>query len=643
MCGFAGQYRLDGLAADFEAVEAAAGRLAHRGPDDTASWREGPVALAFRRLSILDIEGGRQPMRTEDGRLCIVFNGEIYNHPQLKRELEGRGVRYRTRSDTETILRLFEREGEKTFRRLEGMFALALFDARKPKLLLARDPLGVKPLYYHFDGQRLSFASELRALAALMPALRLDPEAVVDYLAYGMVHAPRTALKEARKLPPGHLLRLDATGIHVERFWEMPAWRRGPKASRRAPPSPASGEQQAPARTARPGAPQAPEPSIEEAEAEVERLLGESVKGQLLSDVPVGAFLSGGVDSSLVTALMAREVQGPVQTFSIGFSGARSGLDESAYARAVAKHLKTDHHELILSADVLDGAADLAGCLDEPIADSAILPTYLLARFARERVKVVLSGEGADELFAGYNRYKAAYLSEKIGLLPRWTRPFAAVAARRMGKGRVFAGIPYERLEDWGRAFAHCEPPAFEGLLRGDFLESVQEDPFDWLKGFDGEHSLGGAQAFDLQTVLCDALLMKVDKATMRAGLEARVPYLDRRLVEYALSLPPECKIRLLKGKFLLRRLAAKRLPKEIAFRRKHGFIVPWEEWVRSPKTSLLDEMLADPGFEGLGIFDLSALRGHFAQLREGSREVDSGIAYRIAVLWMWYDGLRRL
>jgi asparagine synthase (glutamine-hydrolysing) len=623
MCGFAGQCRLDEQPADFEAVEAAARRLGHRGPDDAASWREGPAALAFRRLSILDLELGRQPMQTEDGRLHVVFNGEIYNHPRLKRELEGRGVRYRTRSDTETILRLFEREGEKAFQRLEGMFAVALFDARKPKLLLARDALGVKPLYYHFDGKCLSFASELRALAVFLPALALDPEAVVDYLSYGIVHAPRTALRGARKLPPGHLLRLDATGIHIEKFWQMPAGRKAPKADKR--PSPAA------------------EPSLDAASAEVERLLIESVRGQLLSDVPVGAFLSGGVDSSLVTAIMAREVQGPVPTFSIGFSGAKAGLDESPYARAVSKHLHTDHHELVLPADVLNGTGELVGCLDEPIADSAILPTYLLARFAREKVKVVLSGEGADELFAGYNRYKAAYLSEKIGLLPRWGRGAAAAAARRMGKGRVFAGIPYGCLEDWGRTAAHCDLPAFESLLEGGFLGSVEDDPFDWLKGFDGPHTLGGAQAFDLQTVLCDALLMKVDKATMRASLEARVPYLDRPLVEYALSLPAGSKIRLLKGKYILRRLAAKYLPKEIAFRRKHGFIVPWEEWVRSPDNRVLDEMLESADFAQLGIFRVSALRERIRLLRAGSREVDSGIAYRIAVLWLWYDGLRRL
>jgi asparagine synthase (glutamine-hydrolysing) len=549
-------------------------------------------------------------MSTEDGRATIVFNGEIYNHPLLKASLEAQGERFRTRSDTETILRLYAREGRSALRRLEGMFALAVFDSGDGRAVLARDLFGVKPLYYHCDGRTLSFASELRALAALLPEIRLDASAVLDYLSYGIVHAPRTILKGAFKLPPGCLLSFGPGGLEIERFQEL--------------------EAEASAGAA----------SLGEAASEIEARLRASVRGQLLSDVPVGAFLSGGVDSSLLTALMVQESGRRVQTFSIGFSGARAGLDESAHARAVARSLGTEHHELVLPAGVLDGAGELARCLDEPIADSAILPTHLLSRFARERVKVVLSGEGADELFAGYNRYKAAFLSESAERLPAWLRPAARAAARRMGRGRIFRGIPYREMRDWAKTAAHAEPPAYEHLLSPEFRESAKGlDPFSWLDAFDGPHSLAGAQAFDLKTVLCDALLMKVDKASMAASLEARVPFLDRRLAAYALGLPGSLKLRLLKGKFVLRRLAARHVPWGIAMRRKHGFIVPWEEWVRSPGNSRLDEMLRAREFQALGIFDARRLRELLSNLRAGS-EGDPGIFYRVAVLWLWYEAL---
>ncbi|MDE2293713.1 MAG: asparagine synthase (glutamine-hydrolyzing) [Elusimicrobia bacterium] len=620
MCGIAGQVDLAGGRADAAAVRRAGERLVHRGPDDSGEWSDGSAAFAFRRLSILDLEHGHQPMSSEDGRFTIVFNGEVYNHPALKEELEAAGARYRTRSDTETILRVFARGGADGLRRLDGMFALAVWDAHKRELTLARDPLGVKPLYYHFEGGRLSFASELRALLALLPRVGPDPTGLVDYLSYGFVHSPRTVVDSALKLPPGHRLVLNAHGLRVEPFWEVPA----------RPPWQAHG------RSADDRA-----PTLKEAEAEVERLLIAAVRGQLLSDVPVGAFLSGGLDSSLIAALMARASGGRVQTFSIGFSGARAGLDESAHARTVARWLGTDHHELVLPADVLSRLEDLAPALDEPVADSAILPTALLSRFARERVKVVLTGEGADELFAGYGRYKAAYLSERVSRLPGWGRGLAAAAARRMGKGPAFKGLPHAGLADWARASAHTAPAAAAPLFTREFLlRTERADPFEWLKDFEQPHSLNGALAFDLRTVLGDCLLMKADKATMAAGLEARVPYLDRRLVEYALHLPASSKIRRLKGKYLLRRIASKYLPRPIVWRRKHGFIVPWEEWVRAERNPALDALLEDEVWRPWGAFDAARLRA----LRDGARahdpHADAGMLFRVAVLGLWLRGL---
>lgn len=621
MCGIAGEIRLDGTSPDLAALREGSARLAHRGPDDSGEWSEGPAAFVFRRLSILDLEHGRQPMRSADGRLCIVFNGEIYNHPRLKEELQSSGVQYRTRSDTETLLHLYERHGEGMLQRLEGMFAFALWDSRKGELLLARDRLGVKPLYYCFDGRRLAFASELRALIPLLPGTGLDPAGVLDYLLFGFVHSPRTVLSAALKLPPGHFLRLDARGLKLERYWELPArpaW---------------ASHHHKPLR----------DPSLGEAMDEVERQLIASVRGQMLSDVPVGAFLSGGVDSSLVTALMTRASGGGVKTFSIGFTGARSGLDESGYARAVARCLGTEHHELILPADVLGRVEELSLSLDEPIADSAILPTYLLSRFAREKVKVVLSGEGADELFAGYGRYKAAFLSEAHDRLPAWGRPLAAAAFRRMGRGRLFERLPYAGMRAWAEASAHSLPSEVESVCSREFWDSTTRvDPFEWLKDPEGPMSLGGALAFDLRTVLCDCLLMKVDKASMAASLEARVPFLDSRLVEYVMGLPASSKIRRFKGKYMLRRLALKYLPKGIAWRRKHGFIVPWEEWTRDPFNRLLDEMVGDGALSGRGLFEPSRLRWMLDELRAGSREADPGLFFRIAVLGLWLGGLKK-
>jgi asparagine synthase (glutamine-hydrolysing) len=615
MCGIVGEFRLDGTAADAARVERARERLAHRGPDDAGAWSEGPAALGFRRLSILDLENGAQPMRTEDGRFTVVFNGEIYNHPALKEELEAAGVRYRTRSDAETVLRLYAREGEAAFKRLEGMFAIAVYDAKKNELVLARDPLGIKPLYYSFEGGRIAFGSELKAALELVDSRALDPAGVLDYLSYGFVHAPRTLFDSVLKLAPGHLLRVNAHGMKVETFWEIPT---------RAPWD-ASGKP----------------PTMKEALDRVERLLIASVRSQLLADVPVGSFLSGGVDSSLVTALMTRATGKKVSTFSIGFSGTRAGLDESSHARTVARYLGTDHHELILPADVLSRVEDLGEALDEPIADSAILPTYLLSRFARKQVKVVLTGEGADELFGGYNRYKAAYLSEAVDRVPSWGRGLAAAAARSMGKGRVFKELPHATRGSWARAVAHQGESAFDALLTREFHDRTGHlDAMDWLKNPEAPHSLNGALAFDLRTVLCDCLLMKVDKTTMRAGLEARVPFLDRRLVEYALHLPASTKIRRLKGKYILRKLAAKYLPRPIVWRRKHGFVVPWEEWARDPKNALLSDLVSGGAWKARGVFDPAHMTAMLDGVRSGDPAVDSGLFFRVAVLLLWFQSL---
>ncbi|MBI5211606.1 MAG: asparagine synthase (glutamine-hydrolyzing) [Elusimicrobia bacterium] len=612
MCGICGIYSAAGEAADRAALGRMRAALAHRGPDDDGEYDGGAVALGFRRLSILDLAGGRQPMSTPDGRLTVVFNGEIYNHLELRRGLEAAGTVFRTRSDTETLLHLFARHGVGAFERLNGMFALAVWDRERSELVLARDPVGVKPLYYFQEGPVFAFASELRALLAGGFGRELDCAGVVDYLAYAKVHAPLTVVRGALKVRPAHLLRVSPWGVHEECYWRLPR---------------------------KPG----PVPRLREAVGTLDRLVSDAVRGNMLSDVPVGVFLSGGVDSALVAALMARHVgAGQVRTFSVGFSGAGRGVDESSWSREVARRLGTDHQELRLPADVLSRLDESISLLDEPIGDSAILPTYLLARFARQSVKVVLTGEGADELFAGYDRYKAAWLNEGVKRLPAWAAAGAAQVARRLGSGRLFSRIPFTDAAAWAEALAHASSAELLGLLDPSWFGHVRPGPPAWAARFSGMDSLNDALEFDLGTVLCDALLMKADKSTMRAGLEARVPFLDKPVVEFAAGLPSSHKIRAFKGKYILRLVAAKYLPRGVVWRRKHGFIVPWESWVRSPKNALLADLVRDPGFLSRGIFNAAELKDRHERLVRGDRAVDAGLFFRIAILGLWLDSLKK-
>jgi asparagine synthase (glutamine-hydrolysing) len=614
MCGICGVFNVDGLAAERSIVLSMREALVHRGPDDAGEHFEGPLGLGFRRLSILDIEGGHQPMSTPDGRFTIVFNGEIYNHLVLRGRLEAEGVRFSTRSDTETILRLFARHGPACAAQLRGMFAFAVYDRLEGELTLARDPVGIKPLYYRFDGKALVFSSEVRSLLASGISPVLDPTAVLDYLAYGKVHAPRTVLRDVLKLPPATVLRLSKAGLRLETYWRLPARGKHPVAA-----------------------------SLGEAVDMLENHISDSVQGHLLSDVPVGAFLSGGVDSSLIAAMMVRHSGGrKVQTFSVGFEGAAAGVDESRHAREAARHLGTEHHELMLPAGVLSRMEESVALLDEPIADSAILPTFLLSQHARKRVKVVLTGEGADELFAGYNRYKAAWLNQGLKRLPGWGQRLAAPLARRMGKGAVFERLPIEDARQWAAATASAAPEDLKPILRPEFWEASQKsDSLEWLKDFDGMDHLNDALAFDLKTVLCDSLLMKVDKSAMRASLEARVPFLDKPLIEFAAELPSSFKIRRFKGKYLLRMVAARHLPSSIAWRRKHGFIVPWEPWVRDGSNEAINALLADPGFSSWEIFDMGRLRSFQKELVQGSRSVEAGFFFRIVILGLWLQSVR--
>ncbi len=604
MCGIAGVFDPKGSPCAEETLSAMQAALAHRGPDDAGRLREGPVGLAFQRLSILDLERGHQPMTSADGRFTIVFNGEIYNHLDLRGPLEERGCRFLTHSDTETILAGFSVKGAEFFRELNGMFACAIWDRRERVLTLARDPLGIKPLYTAWKDGRLYFASELRALLAAGVDDALSPAAVLDYLAYGYVHAPATIIAGIGKFPAGHWMKISQGGAReTARFWSLPE-------------------------------PEQARTGIDEVEVQEElaALLARSVRDQMLSDVPVGVFLSGGVDSSVVTALMTRASAKPVESYSIGFDG-KDSVDETAYAQVVSRHLGTRHETIRLPADILDDMPSMIACLDEPVADAAILPTWHLSRSARKRVKVVLTGEGGDELFGGYGRHKAAYVTEKVEALPSWLRPLAAPAARRLGSGAYFRAVPLGGAPSW--ALAETGPRLKTAL---DLLSAsaVSGGIAPWLSPYTQLRGLNGMLAFDLQTSMADQLLMKVDKTTMRASLEARVPLLDLRLVDFMFRLPSSLKVRLFRGKYLFRRVAAELLPRQIVVRKKHGFILRVQKWIRSPGNRLCADALTGGVLTQTGLFRPEALERGLKSLRAGAPQADPEVYFRVLILGLW-------
>ncbi|HEX8050745.1 MAG TPA: asparagine synthase (glutamine-hydrolyzing), partial [Solirubrobacterales bacterium] len=555
MCGICGVVAGEREGApDLEAVSRMCGRLVHRGPDDDGLFHEGPVALAARRLSIIDLDGGHQPIANEDGSAVVIQNGEIYNYRELKRELEGRGHRFATDCDTEVLVHLYEEHGEAFVERLRGMFAIALWDKRRQRLLLARDRFGIKPLYYREAGGGLSFASELKAMIEQPGFSReIDPKAVSAYLAFNSIPAPLTIFTEARKLPPGYLLTWVGGVVRQRRY-------------------------------ARPG----PQPGVElrrgSASAladELRAVLDDSVRAHLVADVPVGVLLSGGVDSGGLAALASAHLGEPLRTFSIGFEEA--GFNELARARLVAERYGTDHHELVVRPDAVELLPKLVETFDEPFGDSSALPTYLVSQLASEHVKTALSGEGGDELFGGYYTYVADLLARRVGRLAPLARPLAeALPSRteRVGfdyKAKRFARAaalpPLERHHAWKEIFS----PRARAELAG--AKASSWDPVDLYRAryaeTAGAEPLARMQDVDLGIYLVDDLLVKTDRLSMAHSLELRVPFLDPKVAEFAFSLPTRFKVRGFAKKRLLRQALEPLLPKEIVHGRKQGFSIP--------------------------------------------------------------------
>jgi len=582
MCGIAGWIG----PRDPEALARMRAALRHRGPDEEGEYVNDSVTLIHERLSIIDLASGQQPISSPDGRHTIVFNGEIYNYLSLRENLIARGHTFKTHSDTEVILHLYMEEGDACCEQLQGMFAFAIWDNRERTLFLARDRLGIKPLFYAQAGGRFVFASELKAILAQGETPRaLDPQSLDHYLTFMYVPAPNTIIKGVKKLQPGHTLTWKEKNAAVRKYWELP---------------PADAD--------------AGGVSMAAAAENLAGVLQEAVGCRLMSEVPLGAYLSGGLDSSLVVGLMARTSAGPVNTFSVGFE--ERGFDERPYSRQVADTFATAHRELVVKHHDANELPRIIRALDEPVADSAAIPTYFMAELTREHVTVVLTGEGADELFAGYSHYKLLCWFDRLA----WAGPGAAArwlasefGPTSLGRGMAYAGNLRDRAEAYlalKSVFTSAEkerlysPGLRRSVAQGAPAESVVRK---YLTAGDGPY-LHQLLRLDLATWLPDDLLVKVDRMTMAHAVEARVPYLDHRVVEAVMRMPPHWKLRRFTGKRILRSVGRKVIPKAIAGRRKTGFAVPVGEWAAGQMRELVAEMLGAEAVKRRGLFAAEAV-----------------------------------
>ena len=592
MCGIAGILKLvPGESVDEARLKRMRDVIRHRGPDGEGLWLEGPVGLAHRRLAIVDPALGHQPMTNEDERLWIVYNGEVYNHASLRPGLEAAGHRYRTRSDTETVLHLYEEEGDRCVERLRGMFAFALWDGVRRRLLLARDPLGIKPLYYAITEHELLFASEIKAILAAGPIRpALETSVLPEFLANRYVAGPETLFRGIRKLLPGRTLSWSAdSGFAERRYWRLP------------------------------DALDASSSPLVARAGEVRARFVEAVRSHLMSDVPLGVFLSGGLDSSALVAVMARVSEGPVRSFSVGFEEREA--DELPFARLAARAARAEHREIVVSRqDFFDALPRLVWHEDEPIAFPSSIPLYFVARLAQPHVKVVLTGEGADELFLGYNRYRVTAWNARLG------RVYGAIAPEML-RGAVRRSVPF--LPGSIRRIAQRTVLGLRPGIRSLFFENFAVFPEslqrgmlrapEWLDARDPYAA--GLQAFaaapgdvldrlshaDIQTYMVE-LLMKQDQMSMAASVESRVPFLDQSLVEHVSAMPGRFKLRGWQTKAVFRSAVRDLVPREILSRRKMGFPVPIGRWFRGPQQAWVQELVAGSRARARGLFDPTAL-----------------------------------
>ncbi len=623
MCGICGLLYLDReRQPDSDALQRMRDTLAHRGPDDAGQTIQGPAGLAMRRLSIIDLDTGSQPISNEDENLWIVFNGEIYNFQFLRKELEALGHRFRTHSDTEVILHGYEAWGADVCRRLNGMFAIAIWDVRKQMLFLARDRLGIKPLYVYSDDEKIVFGSEIKAILACPDVRRdIDLTALNNFLTFEYIPAPRSIFRHIRKLEPGHWMTWQDGRVRSEAFWEL--------------------------------IPHVKDWTFREARERLAELLEDAVRLRLISDVPLGAFLSGGLDSSIIVSLMAGLQTQPVKTFSIGFKD--SSYNELGYARAVARKNDTEHHELVIEARALDLTEKLVRQFDEPFGDFSIFPTYLVSQMAREHVTVSLSGDGGDELFAGYDAYRAHRFDRRFyHLLPKVVKrhlisPLArSLPPAAQKKGLINSVKRFVEGTELPKSLFHARWMVFlsevqrQRLLSPSVLNAIAgDDPYDFIhtasRMAEGTDDITRTGFMDVKTYLADDILVKVDRMSMAASLEARVPFLDHRMVEFAMSLPPDFKMRGFKTKVLPQQTFWDALPPEVQNRDKQGFSIPIKQWIREDlKPMMLD--LLDPGrLAQQGYFNADSVHSLVDQHLQGTAN-HSHTLWALMVFQQWFD-----
>jgi len=631
MCGICGIFnlKLEPLACPLR-ITAMMARLAHRGPDSSGTIERPYLAFGIRRLKIIDLETGDQPLSNESGDVGLVFNGEIYNFRELRRQLVERGHRFRTHSDGEVIVHLFEEKGPDCVQDLNGMFAIALWDDRERRVLIARDRAGEKPLYYWQHGENFLFASEIKSLFECREVPRRpDFEAWTQYLLHGYIPAPRTAFEGIKKLPAAHRMVIQDGRVTIEPYWRLADHLRPPGAPA------VSGKEEA---------------SIV---AELRERVRQAAISRLLSDVPLGVFLSGGVDSSTLVALMSELAPGQVNSFSVSF--AERSFNEQPYSSLVAARFRTRHHTLQADAANLREALDImTEQLDEPLADPAVLPTFLISRFARSEITVALSGEGSDELFGGYPTYLGARGADYYLRVPGWIRRGIVEPIGRslaVSPGAVPLGLflrrflahadklPAERHLTWFGMFA---PGELDRLLAPSWPGPRPDEMLSRLcltlgRGVRFENTLAEVLYLDFKTYLEDNLLVKVDRASMACSLEMRTPFLDHRLVEFAAGLPSSLKVRRLRMKHVLKKAVEPWLPRKIVYRQKRGFSVPIAGWMRGELRPLLEERLHPDKLKREGWFEPAFVRGLLDEHWSG-RSDHRKTLWTLLCFELWHD-----
>jgi asparagine synthase (glutamine-hydrolysing) len=597
--------------------------IEHRGPDQHGYYVNGPVGLGSVRLSIIDVAGGKMPIANEDGNIWIVYNGEVYNFPALRERLEKAGHRFETHTDTEAIVHLYEELGDEFAKELNGMFACALWDERRSRLVLARDQIGIKPLYYAHMGDRLVFGSEIKAMLDAGIDRAIDPIALHDYLSLNYVPGPRTIFSAIKKLQPGHILVYEAetNQVKVSQYWDVP--------------------QANPIST----------PITGDVEKDLLNLLRDVVRDQLISDVPLGAFLSGGVDSSLVVALMSEVTDQPVKTFSVGF--AEKSYNELPFARIIADRFKTDHHEIIMNPDAIESVHAMTKYFDEPFADSSAVAVFAVSELARKHVKVALSGDGGDEVFGGYATYQADKIASIYRRLPRVIGAGLVPRLVEMlptSDGKVSFDFKAKRFVQGGTLPPLPAHAAWKSFFSEDMkarLYSLDNRPAglrptvqllqEYYDAYPSTDTMNRILYVDSKVQLVDDMLVKTDRTSMAHSLEVRVPLLDTRLVEWMARMPSDTKVRGLKLKYLLKRVAAQVLPAEILERRKAGFSIPIPRWLKTDLRPLVNERLAPEAVAAEGFFNsrvvAEMLDDHWAGRRDYSRQI-----WNLLMFSMWYE-----